>query len=129
MVKHSLRGNLNRRLNCQYSCNYWRTPSYHHCGTKTHVFDANLQKHLPLQYKRSSKIKSEEYTKFLADKKALITIIFRQYDEATKTKIAFRETYAADRQARLLVKFLNQLRTVFLAAMTVAYHTGPINRL
>ena len=28
------------------------------------------------QYKRSSKIKSEEYAKFVADKKALITIVF-----------------------------------------------------
>ena len=43
---------------------------------KTHVFDANLQKRLLLQYKRNSKIKYEEYAKFLADKKALITIIF-----------------------------------------------------
>ena len=43
---------------------------------KTHVFDTNLQKELLLEYKRNSKIKSQEYSKFLVDKKTLITIIF-----------------------------------------------------
>ena len=54
----------------------------------------------------------QEYSKFLADKKALITIIFGQYDETTKTKIVLRATYAADRQARRLIEFLNRLHTV-----------------
>ena len=44
---------------------------------QTHVFDANLQKELLLEYKRDSKNKSQEYAKFLANKKALITIKFR----------------------------------------------------
>ena len=43
---------------------------------KTHVFDANLQKELLSEYERKSKDKSHEYAKFLADKKALITIIY-----------------------------------------------------
>ena len=41
-----------------------------------HVFDSNLQKKLLSEYERDSKNKSQEYTKFLANKKALITIIF-----------------------------------------------------
>ena len=57
-------------------------------------------------------MKSEEYAKFVTNKKALITIICGQCDEATKTKIALGTTYAADRQAGLLVEFLNRLRTV-----------------
>ena len=96
---------------------------------QTHVFDANLQKERLLEYKRDSKNKSQEYAKFLANKKALITIIFRQCDEATKTKIALGATYAADRQAGRLIKFLKQLRTVFLVVMTVVYHTCPISKL
>ena len=49
---------------------------------RTHVFDANLQKELLSEYERDSKNKSQEYAKFLADKKALITILFGQCDEA-----------------------------------------------
>ena len=54
----------------------------------------------------------QEYSKFLADKKALITIIFGQYDEATKTKIALGATYLADRQAGRLRDFFEQICTV-----------------
>ena len=74
---------------------------------QTHVFDTNLMKELLPEYERGSKIKSQEYSKFLANKKAVIMIIFRQCDEASKTKIALRETYAADRQAGRLIEFLN----------------------
>ena len=74
---------------------------------KSHVFDANLQKELLLEYKRNSKIKSQEYTKFLADKKDLITIIFGQCDEATKTKIAYGTTYTADRQTERIIELFN----------------------
>ena len=55
---------------------------------KTHIFNANLQKWLLSEFERNSEIKYPEYAKFLADKNALITIIFRQYNEATKTKIS-----------------------------------------
>ena len=78
---------------------------------RTHVFDAKLQKERLSKYK-DSKNKSQKYTKVLTDKKALITIIFGQCDEATKTKIALGATYAIDRQARRLIKFLNWLCTV-----------------
>ena len=70
-----------------------------------HIFQTN---HLDLQWKILKFMAKwlDEYSKFLADKKALITIIFGQYDEATKTKIALGAAYAADRQAERLIEFL-----------------------
>ena len=65
-----------------------------------------------MEYKQDSKNKSQEYIKSLATKKALITIIFGQWDEATKTKIALGATYPADRQAGRLIEFLEQPHTV-----------------
>ena len=50
---------------------------------KTHVFKANLQKQLLSDFDQKFKIKSQEYSKFVADKKALMTIIFRQCKEVT----------------------------------------------
>ena len=50
---------------------------------QTIVTDTNLQKQLLSDYECNSKNKSQEYTKFLADKKFLITILFGQFDEAT----------------------------------------------
>ena len=58
---------------------------------KTRVFDTNLQRQLLLEYKRKSKIKSEECPKFVAEEKALITIIVGQCDEATKTKLLLEQ--------------------------------------
>ena len=78
----------------------------------THVFDENLQKQLLLEFKQRSKIKSQEFSKFVSDKNVLITIIFGQCDEATKSEIALGENYNADRQAWKLIKFFNQLRTI-----------------
>ena len=78
---------------------------------QTYIFDANLQKELLLEYKQDSKNKSQEYTKFLVDKKALTTIFFGQCDEATKTKIALGATFAADRDAKRLSAFIEQMRT------------------
>ena len=43
---------------------------------QTNVTDANLQKELLPEYKYNSKNISQEYTKFLADKKSLIKILF-----------------------------------------------------
>ena len=62
--------------------------------------------------KRNSKNKSLEYSKFVANKKASITIIFGQCNKATKTKITLGETYVPDHQAGRLIKFLKRLRTV-----------------
>ena len=79
---------------------------------QTHVYDANLRKQLLSEYKQNSKKDSVEYTKFFANKKALIKIIFRQGDEATKTKNALGACYAVDRKEGNLINFINQLRTV-----------------
>ena len=78
----------------------------------THVFDAYLQKELLSECKRDSKNKSQEYAKFVADKKALLTIILGQYDEATKTEFALGTIYAADRWIGRLIEFLKKLHTV-----------------
>ena len=63
------------------------------------ITKANLQKQLLLEYKRNFKNNFQEYSKFLADKKSLITILFEQWDEATQTKIALEANYIEDRNA------------------------------
>ena len=45
-------------------------------------------------------------------KKSLMIIIYRQCNDATRTKIALRTTYEVDRQDRNITKFLKQVRTV-----------------
>ena len=52
---------------------------------QTLVFYANLKKELLSEYKHNSMNKSQEYDKFLVEKKALITIAFEQCDEVIKT--------------------------------------------
>ena len=79
---------------------------------QTIVIDANLQKELLSEYKRNSKNKSQEYNKFLADKKTLITILYGQCDEATQTKIALGDTYTADHYAGRLLAFIERMRTI-----------------
>ena len=96
---------------------------------QTHVFDTNLQKELLSEYERNSKNKSQEYAKFLVDKKPLITIIFWQCDEATQTKIAFRATYAADRQAGRLSAFIEQIRTVCFNGDDGGLSYGPYKQV
>ena len=49
-------------------------------------------------YKQKSKIKAQEWPKFTANKEVLMTIIYRQYNEATKNKIALGRKYNVDRQ-------------------------------
>ena len=63
---------------------------------KTHVFNSNLQKQLLSEYYHKSKIKSQEWAKLTVDKKALMTIICGQCNDATVTKLALGSTYAAD---------------------------------
>ena len=79
---------------------------------KIHVFNANLQKHLLAKHKQKSKIKSQEWSKLVADKKLLITIVFGQCDDATRTEIALSANYKTDRDAGNLINFLTRLRTV-----------------
>ena len=92
---------------------------------QTHIFDANFQKELLLKYKRNSKNKSQKYVKFLVDKKSLITILFGQCDEATRTKISFGATYAVDPQAGRLSAFIKQMRTVCFGGDNGGLSYGP----
>ena len=78
-----------------------------------------------MEYKQKSKIKSEEYAKFVANKKPLITIIFGQYDEATMIEITLGATYAADRQAGNCIKFIKQLRTICFGSNDGGLSYGP----
>ena len=94
-----------------------------------HVFDANLQKKLLSEYKRNSKDKSQEYTKFLAVKKILITILVGQYDEAIKTEIVLGATYAVDRQAGRLLVFIERMRTVCLGGDDGGLSYGPYKQV
>ena len=80
--------------------------------TKTHVFGANLQKKLLSQYNLNSKIKSQEWAKHIADKKALITIISRQCDEVTVTKLALGTTYAVHHDEGNFIKFPDRLKLI-----------------
>ena len=45
---------------------------------QTHIFNTNLQKELLSEFEQDSKIKYQKCSKFLANKKALITIAFGQ---------------------------------------------------
>ena len=96
---------------------------------QTHVFDANLQKELLSEYERDSKNKSQEYTKFLADKTALITILFWQCDEATKTEIALGATYTADCQTKRLSTFIKRMRTVCFGRDDDSLSYGPYKQV
>ena len=78
----------------------------------THVFNSNLQKQLLSEYDQKSKIKSQEWAKLISDKKSLITIIFGQCNDATRTKIAHGTTYEAECDNRNLINFLTRLRTI-----------------
>ena len=79
---------------------------------KTCVFNSNLQKQLLSNYDQKSKIKSQEWAKLTANKILLITIIFGQCDEATRTQIALGTTYKTNCDARKLINFLTRLRTI-----------------
>ena len=79
---------------------------------KIHVFNANLQKQLLVEYEQKSKIKSQEWSKLVSDKKSLITIIFGQCNDATRTKIALSTNYKTNRDNGNLIKFFSRLQTV-----------------
>ena len=52
---------------------------------RTNVFNPNLQKELLLDHNMKCKLKLQEWYKLLADKRSLMTIIYRQCDNATRT--------------------------------------------
>ena len=56
-------------------------------------------------------------------------ILCRQCDEATKTKIALGETYAADRQTGRLIEFLKRLRTVYFGGDDSSVSYAPYKQV
>ena len=80
--------------------------------TKPHVFDVNLQKRLLSEHNLKSKIKSQEWSKLTANKKALIAIICWQCDNATLTKLALRVNYVTNHDNENLINFLHRLKVI-----------------
>ena len=83
---------------------------------QTIVTNKNLQKQLLLEYKRNSKIKSQEYSKSLQDKKSLCTILYGQCDEATQPEISLEDNYTEDSYERRLLAFIEQLRAIWFGS-------------
>ena len=73
---------------------------------QTVVTNTSLQKQLLSEYERNYKNKSQEYSKFVKDKKSLCTILYEQCDEATQTEIAFGDIYTEDRDEERLLAFI-----------------------
>ena len=59
---------------------------------KIHVFNATIQKKLLAEYEQKSKVKSQQQSKLISDQKSLITILFGQCDDATRTKVTLGNT-------------------------------------
>ena len=93
------------------------------------ITDANLQKQLLSEYKRNSKNKSQEYNKFLADKKSLITILFGQCDEATQTEIALGVNYTEDRDDGRLLAFIERIRSICFGGDDGGLSYGPYKQV
>ena len=81
-----------------------RCPIVTQMVAKTHDFNANLQKQLLSDYDLKSQIKSQEWAKLIANKKAFVTIVYGQYGDATRTKFSLGTTYVADRNAGNIIK-------------------------
>ena len=96
---------------------------------QTHVTDAHLQKQLLLEYKRNSKNKSQEYSKFLVHKKSLITILFGQCDKATQTEIALGIFFIEDRNAGRLLAFIERMRSICLDGNNGGLSYGPYKQV
>ena len=74
--------------NAQQNAQTGRCPEVVEVQEKTHIFDQNLQKQLLLEHDIQYKLKLGECSKLLADKRSLMTFIYGQCDDATRTKIA-----------------------------------------
>ena len=79
---------------------------------KTHIFNANIEKQLLLEYNQKSKTKSQEWSNLAANKTSLMTVIYGQCNNVARTKITLQETYEADCQAANIINFLKRLCTV-----------------
>ena len=73
---------------------------------RTNIHDPNLQRELLSEHNLKSKIQLQEWYKLTADKKALMTIIYGQCDDATKTEISIGACYKDIRDNAELINFL-----------------------
>ena len=73
---------------------------------RTNVFNPNLQKELFLEHDMKCKLKLQEWSKLLTDKMSLMTIIYGQCDDATRTEIALGDDYEIIRNDAELIRFL-----------------------
>ena len=80
---------------------------------KTIVTDASLRKQLLSDYGRNSTLKFQEYSKFLQDKKSLITILYGQCNEATQTELSLGDNYIDDRDEGRLLAFIQRLCAMY----------------
>ena len=87
---------------------------------RTQVFDTNLQSQLLSDFKQKSKIKSQEHSKFVADK---------QCNETSKTKINLGETYDVDCQEENFTKFLKRVRTACFGSDDGGLFVGPYKQV
>ena len=65
-----------------------------------------------MQYDLNSNINLQEWTKHVANKKPLMTIISGECDDATLTELAFGTTYAVECDKGNLTKFLDRLKLI-----------------
>ena len=95
MVKYLRCKSYNRHQNCS-TISQWLMCAHYLVGTANTLFNANLQNQLLSKLDQKAKTKPQNFSKFVADKKALITIMFGQWNEATKTDISLEVTYNVD---------------------------------
>ena len=79
---------------------------------RTNVHNPDLQKKLLSEHDLKSKIQLQEWYKLTADKKALMTIIYGQCDDATRTEISIGALYKAIRDNAEIINFLALVRKV-----------------
>ena len=98
--------------NAQPHVNTGRRPPVIKVQEKTHIFDPNLQKQLLWEHDIQCKLKVSEWSKLLADKRSLMTILYGQYNNATRTAIALGTDYKIIRTNAELIRFLGLVRKV-----------------
>ena len=96
---------------------------------QTIVTNKNLQKQLLSEYKHNFKNKSQEYSKFLRDKKSLITILFEQCDEATQTEIALGNNYTDDHDEGRLLAFIERLHAIWFSGNNGGLSYAPYKQV
>ena len=89
-----------------------RRPEVVKLQEKTHISNPNLQKRLLSEHDIQSKLQLGEWSKLLADKRSLMTIIYGQCDDATRTEIALGTDYETIRTNAELIRFLELVRKV-----------------